>query len=177
MLKHMPYGTYIFFGLLTFLGAAFIWIFFPETKGLSLEEMDVLFGSVGFAQADDERMREINREVGLEEVVRHGSAADGADIFDEKSGRPVAWAFVGVDSSLTTLHVEEDFRRRGLAKLLTVRLFETEMDGFWEEGQRKLAFGYVIVGNEASAGMCKSLGGQSDWECYWLRIDLGQVSL
>lgn len=37
MLTHLTYGTYIFFGLLTFMGAAFIWIFFPETKGLSLE--------------------------------------------------------------------------------------------------------------------------------------------
>lgn len=43
--------------------------------------MDVLFGSVGFAQADDERMREINREIGLEEVVRSGSVGEN---FDEK---------------------------------------------------------------------------------------------
>ena len=65
----------VFFGLLTFMGAAFIYFFFPETKGLSLEEMDVLFGSVGVAQADAERMREINREVGLEDVVKHGSVS------------------------------------------------------------------------------------------------------
>lgn len=48
--------------------------------------MDVLFGSVGFAAADAERMREINREIGLEEVVRSGSIADGVDVFDEKKG-------------------------------------------------------------------------------------------
>lgn len=48
--------------------------------------MDILFGSVGFAAADDERMREINREVGLEEVVRSGSVADGGEMFDEKTG-------------------------------------------------------------------------------------------
>ena len=82
MLTHLKYGTYIFFGLLTFGGAAFIWIFFPETKGLSLEEMDTIFGSQGFAQADEERMREINREVGLEDVVRNLSV--GGDEFDEK---------------------------------------------------------------------------------------------
>lgn len=50
------------------MGAAFIWWFFPETKGLSLEEMDVVFGSQGFAAADAERMREINREIGLEKI-------------------------------------------------------------------------------------------------------------
>jgi len=39
MLKAMPYGTYILFGLLTYLGAAFIWFYVPETKRLTLEEM------------------------------------------------------------------------------------------------------------------------------------------
>ena len=75
MIEHMKYGTYIFFGLITFIGAAYIAFFVPETKGLSLEEMDILFGSVGVASADAERMREINREVGLEEIVRSGSVA------------------------------------------------------------------------------------------------------
>lgn len=79
MLTHLKYGTYIFFGLLTFGGAAFIWIFFPETKGLSLEEMDSLFGSVGFAAADEERMREINKEVGLEDAVRGNSVSHNID--------------------------------------------------------------------------------------------------
>lgn len=39
MLAAMPYGTYILFGLLTYIGAAFIWFFVPETKRLTLEEM------------------------------------------------------------------------------------------------------------------------------------------
>jgi MFS family permease len=39
MLKGITYGTYILFGLLTFMGAAFIWFFVPETKRLTLEEM------------------------------------------------------------------------------------------------------------------------------------------
>lgn len=72
MLTHLKYGTYIFFGVLTTLGAAFIWLIVPETKGLSLEEMDILFGSVGAAAADAERMREIAREVGLDHIVHDG---------------------------------------------------------------------------------------------------------
>lgn len=39
MLNAMPYGTYILFGVLTYLGAAFIWFLVPETKRLTLEEM------------------------------------------------------------------------------------------------------------------------------------------
>ncbi|QDS73886.1 hypothetical protein FKW77_007083 [Venturia effusa] len=69
MLTHMRFGTYIFFGLLTFGGAFFVWRFVPETKGLSLEEMDVLFGSVGLAARDREIMDEVNREVGLVDLT------------------------------------------------------------------------------------------------------------
>ncbi|OTB17519.1 hypothetical protein K445DRAFT_37844, partial [Daldinia sp. EC12] len=71
MLSQIGYGTYILFGLLTFLGAGFIWFFVPETKRLTLEEMDVIFGSEGTAQADFERMDEINREIGLTAML-HG---------------------------------------------------------------------------------------------------------
>lgn len=39
MLQNIGYGTYILFGLLTTLGAVFIWFFVPETKRLTLEEM------------------------------------------------------------------------------------------------------------------------------------------
>ena len=39
MLENITYGTYILFGVLTTLGAGFIWFFVPETKRLSLEEM------------------------------------------------------------------------------------------------------------------------------------------
>ncbi len=65
MLTHMTYGTYIFFGILTAGGAAFIYFVFPETKGLSLEEMDILFGSVGVAEREKERWKEVHDEVGL----------------------------------------------------------------------------------------------------------------
>ena len=51
MLQKIAYGTFIFFGVLTFGGAAFIWFGVPETKRFTLEEMDVLFGSVGVAEA------------------------------------------------------------------------------------------------------------------------------
>lgn len=39
MLQGITYGTYILFGIITYLGAAFIYFFVPETKRLTLEEM------------------------------------------------------------------------------------------------------------------------------------------
>lgn len=65
MLQGIRWGTYVLFGVLTSLGAAFIYFFVPETKRRTLEEMDAVFGSEGTAAADVERMREINEEIGL----------------------------------------------------------------------------------------------------------------
>lgn len=100
MLKGMPYGTYILFGLLTYIGAAFIWLVVPETKRLSLEEMvsympslvgleftdtvllqDLVFGSEGTAQAETERMEAINREIGLSSILNQeqGESATGKE--------------------------------------------------------------------------------------------------
>ncbi|KAL8849505.1 MAG: hypothetical protein Q9221_005512 [Calogaya cf. arnoldii] len=71
MLKHISYGTFIFYGLMVVAGAFFLWLYVPETKRLKLEEMDVVFGSVGVARADSARMRETNREIGLDDVLRN----------------------------------------------------------------------------------------------------------
>ncbi|KAI8713861.1 hypothetical protein NCS52_01231900 [Fusarium sp. LHS14.1] len=76
MLDGITYGTYILFGLLTYLGAVFIYFVVPETKRLSLEEMDLIFGSEGTAQADAERMDEINREIGLAHILNQDGGLD-----------------------------------------------------------------------------------------------------
>ncbi|KAI1122027.1 sugar transporter [Nemania abortiva] len=88
MLNKIGYGSYILFGLLTFLGAGFIWLFVPETKRLSLEEMDVIFGSAGIAQADFERMAEINREIGLTAMLQGlGGSGSSHDAVSEKKSK------------------------------------------------------------------------------------------
>jgi sugar porter (SP) family MFS transporter len=87
MLQSITYGTYILFGLLTYMGAAFIWFIVPETKRLTLEEMDVIFGSEGTAQADFERMDEINREIGLTAII--GDDSTHTPIGSEKDKKEI----------------------------------------------------------------------------------------
>ncbi|MCJ1351520.1 MAG: hypothetical protein MMC33_001504 [Icmadophila ericetorum] len=77
-------GTFIFFGVLTFIGAAFVWFFVPETKCLTLEEMDTIFGSSGIAAADQQRMADINREIGLDDLIHVGSRSSGDEEVGEK---------------------------------------------------------------------------------------------
>lgn len=40
------YGMFFMFGSFDFLMGAFVWFFIPETKGVSLEKMDELFGVI-----------------------------------------------------------------------------------------------------------------------------------
>jgi hypothetical protein len=51
----------------------------PETKQLTLEEMDLLFGTSNVAAADQERMAQINVEIGLDRRVREGSLAENKE--------------------------------------------------------------------------------------------------
>lgn len=94
MITGITYGTYLIFGILTFMGAGFIYFFVPETKRLTLEEMDVVFGSEGTAQADFERMEEINKEIGLDTILR-GAASGGAGSADGGPSPPEEMREVG----------------------------------------------------------------------------------
>ena len=75
MLEKITWGSYVFFGVMTTFGAGFVWFMVPETKLISLEEMDVLFGSEGVAAADFERQAGINREIGLDAALERLQAA------------------------------------------------------------------------------------------------------
>ncbi|KAI0749392.1 general substrate transporter [Daedaleopsis nitida] len=66
MMNNLGFGTFVFFGAFSFLGGLFVMFLVPETKGLSLEEMDEVFGSVGMAAGEHERFLEIEKRIGLD---------------------------------------------------------------------------------------------------------------
>ncbi|KAF2667334.1 hypothetical protein BT63DRAFT_426226 [Microthyrium microscopicum] len=83
--------------------------------------------------------------------------------------RPIAWAYSGVDGSLVSLHVEEDWRGQGLAKMLSVRLMRMDVE--------EMGLGHVDVDveNLASRMVCESIGGVQGGIVYWVRIHLDRV--
>ncbi|KAI8639015.1 general substrate transporter [Parasitella parasitica] len=67
MLEKITYGTYIFFACFLVLSFFFVWIFVPETKGRSLEDMDQVFGgqsAIRDAQIMNEVQNKINQDHG-----------------------------------------------------------------------------------------------------------------
>lgn len=94
---------------------------------------------------------------------------------------PVAWGFLGLDASLTTLHVEPAYRGLGLAKSLSLKLFSDDMEFYCQHNpastgkdytQERYAHADVAIDNKASQGVCESLGGKWNFEVFWIRVDL-----
>ncbi|KAF8069951.1 putative MFS quinate transporter [Lyophyllum atratum] len=70
MIKHIGFGTYILFACVNVLSIIFVYFFVPETKGKTLEEMDLVFGS-HTSQEETALLAEIQKEVGLTALL-HG---------------------------------------------------------------------------------------------------------
>ena len=97
-------------------------------------------------------------------------------VFEESSDRAVAWTFLGLDGSLTTLHTEAEWRGRGIAKAVAAKIIRECAPGLAVDDQGNAwSHADVYVGNVQSEKVCSSLGGRAMWEHYWVRIDLSKA--
>lgn len=78
--------------------------------------------------------------------------------------RTLADVRIGVDGTLSTLHVEEPYRGKGLAKALAVRIMRQHHPAFSDDGW---CAADVHVDNKQSQGVCKSMGGYVGWRNSW----------
>lgn len=84
---------------------------------------------------------------------------------------PISWAFAGLDGSLSSLHVEPEYRGLGLAKAVAAKLFRhIASEGGTDWNQSNVAFG-----NVASEGVCRSLRGVEGWSVWWVLVDATKV--
>ncbi|GAB7354095.1 hypothetical protein MBLNU459_g4663t1 [Dothideomycetes sp. NU459] len=103
-------------------------------------------------------------------------------LYPKDKSDPISWTFLAPDASLASLHVEPEYRGRGLAKMVAAKMFADGMAVFGMEGAKtgdqspndedRWAHADVAVDNVASNAVCKSLGGESAWQVYWIRVDL-----
>ncbi|GAP86165.1 putative gnat family protein [Rosellinia necatrix] len=87
-------------------------------------------------------------------------------------GTLVAWAFLGPDSSLSSLHCEEPYRGRGIAKAVAVRVLRDHLKDYGDDD----GYGWadVALDNAQSQGVCRSLNGKVKWRTSWNRLNLAQ---
>lgn len=95
-------------------------------------------------------------------------------VFEKATDKPIAWAFLGLDGSLTTLHTEPEWRGKGIAKAVAVRIFKDHAHGIAvDNDQEAWAHADVYVGNVQSESVCRSLGGRPSVRILWVRVDIG----
>ncbi|KAL4864838.1 hypothetical protein BDV12DRAFT_200745 [Aspergillus spectabilis] len=97
---------------------------------------------------------------------------------------PIAWAFLGFDGSLCSLHVEPEVRGRGLAAVVGrevmkrgVGRFEPDSDSGDEqalakEEKKKWFFADVAVENSASRRVMAKMGGLVGWTIAWMVVEV-----
>ncbi|KAI0841964.1 hypothetical protein F5Y06DRAFT_164955 [Hypoxylon sp. FL0890] len=84
---------------------------------------------------------------------------------------PVAWALLGPDSSLSGLHCEEEYRGKGFAKAVAIKIFREHLKDYDGDGR---CWADVAPDNPKSQAVCKSLGGKVAWAVSWSQIDLNK---
>ncbi|CAK7263722.1 hypothetical protein SEPCBS57363_000714 [Sporothrix epigloea] len=102
-------------------------------------------------------------------ALREKSASPG------EQGALQAWAFVGLDGSLWTLHTEPAYRGQGLAKTLAARMFRqygSIFDATMDDPEHKDSWcaADVSANNRQSQGVCKRLGAKRAWSTSWIVV-------
>ncbi|KNG87745.1 hypothetical protein ANOM_004458 [Aspergillus nomiae NRRL 13137] len=89
---------------------------------------------------------------------------------------PIAWAFLGTDGSLATLHVEPEYRGQGLASHVSKEAMRQGMaeGGIWRnygEAGEAWVHANVLESNIASRRVMEKLGGDIGWTCTWTVVE------
>ncbi|CAL3965630.1 hypothetical protein PZA11_002533 [Diplocarpon coronariae] len=84
MMNDIKWGTFVFFGAALVVALIFAVLFLPETKGLSLEDMDLLFTQAGLARRKRARTDQILRERRAAEVADPADRKDGVEILEDE---------------------------------------------------------------------------------------------
>jgi hypothetical protein len=96
-------------------------------------------------------------------------------VFEKSTDEPVAWTFLGLDGSLTTLHTEPEYRGQGIAKAVAARIMREHAPAIArDEDGTVWVHADVYFGNVQSEAVCSSLGGEALWKIFWVRIDIGR---
>jgi hypothetical protein len=97
-------------------------------------------------------------------------------LFSDDRDDPIAWVLIGLDGSLTSLHVEEEWRKRGLGVLIARKVFQDGMAVFWKHSgavDPLFAHAYVAEGNIASESLLRKAEGVYGWSVHWIHTNLG----
>lgn len=99
---------------------------------------------------------------------------------EKEEEMPIAWAFLGYDGSLATLHVEPEHRGRGIGMQVSREamrsgfraggIFRAAEGGL--RGEDELGYTDVLMTNRSSRRVMEKLGGEMVWTDTWAVVEL-----
>ncbi|KAL1998040.1 hypothetical protein VTN02DRAFT_142 [Thermoascus thermophilus] len=108
----------------------------------------------------------------------HRESPDEAEK-EEEEEMPIAWAFLGYDGSLATLHVEPEHRGRGIGMQVSREAIRAGLrpGGIFraaegEKGEDELGHTDVLMTNRSSRRVMEKLGGEMAWTDTWAVVEL-----
>ncbi|PWY92806.1 hypothetical protein BO70DRAFT_376411 [Aspergillus heteromorphus CBS 117.55] len=92
---------------------------------------------------------------------------------EPESESPIAWAFLGPDGSLATLHVETPYRGQGLAGCVAREAMRRGMKDIQREKEgERWVHANVAMENRASRRVMEKLGGELAWTVTWSVLEV-----
>ncbi|KAL4791546.1 hypothetical protein BDV19DRAFT_370362 [Aspergillus venezuelensis] len=93
---------------------------------------------------------------------------------------PIAWAFLGFDGSLCTLHVEAEHRGKGLGGVVGKEVMKRggnvfgslASEGGYEGEVQDWFFADVSIENTASRRVMEKMGGEARWNVAWVVVEV-----
>lgn len=113
-----------------------------------------------WGEVREQDIRIVQSRTSIPRTSRTLMSLKSVGVFEKETNTPVAWTFLGLDGSLVTLHTEEAYRGRGIAKAVAVRLLKKHAVGLAVDNDgHAWSHADVYMGNVQSESVCRSLGG------------------
>lgn len=93
---------------------------------------------------------------------------------------PIAWGMLSKDGSISSLHTEPEYRGKGLAEVVSRRLFADQLQIFMDDTDPGAVdtvvycHADVSAANHASTRVMEKLGGKVMWKVAWIEVELGE---
>ncbi|KAJ9655099.1 hypothetical protein H2198_005955 [Neophaeococcomyces mojaviensis] len=132
-----------------------------------------------FAPMQEQHLQTIVDRTNIPRTIETLRQLPNAGLFNSDN-MPVAWGLLGKDASLSSLHTEPEYRRRGLAETIANKLMAEQISAFQDavDSNDDAAIVYshadVSTSNLASSKVMEKIGGKVMWRVAWIEVQLGE---
>lgn len=151
-------------------------VFASEVSSLgSVTPPDALY----FAPMEEQHLQTILDRTNIPRTIETVRQLHRVGLFNEDK-IPIAWGMLSKDGSISSLHTEPEYRGKGLAEVVSRRLFADQLDIFTDDrGPATVdtivhCHADVSATNHASTRVMEKLGGKVMWKVAWIELEVGE---